>query len=150
MKYNVTDETLAVIPNGKHKSNIIENSTYHESNKTTKKVIEDSCEYFGVSYNSRVEGSEKIINTKYKTPIIIEETNRIIFFPISSPSRSNTVWISFNNIKEYYPRKNRKRTVVVFVNEYKMEIDVSYYSFNQQYLRAAKLNSILSNRILGK
>lgn len=150
MKYSINDETLAILPNGKKGSEILEEDNFFASERTTKKVIEDSCEYFGVSYNSRLEGSTNILNTKYKNPIIVEEINRIIFFPVNSPIRSNALWVSFKNIRNYYPTKNKKKTLIEFNNGKTIEIDVSYYSFNQQYLKASKLNSILSNRKVGK
>lgn len=150
MNYSVNDDTLAIIPNGKNKSNILESQKYFENNNPTKKVIEDSCEYFGVSYNSRVRGSMNIINSRYKTPIIIKDSSRMIFFPVSSPIRTNSLWVSFNNIKDYYPKRNKKKTIIIFKNGYKLEINVSFYSFNQQYLKASKLNSILSIRNMEK
>lgn len=141
MNYRVNDETLALIPNGYDSSQIIENNQNYIVNKTTFRVIEDSCAYFGVNYKSRLEGALKFINTKYKVPIIIQETNRLIFFPITSPTRGNTTWISFNNIENYYPCKNKRNTFVEFKNGFKMYFDISFYSFNQQYLKAAKLYS---------
>ena len=150
MRYNINDETLAVIPSGNKKSKILEKNKNYDLDISTFKVIEHSCEYFGVSYNSRLEGSYNFIKTKYKSPIIIEESSRLIFFPISSPKKHNSLWISFNNISEYYPCKNKRHTLIKFKNGYKMEVEVSYYSFNQQYLKAARLSTIITDRILQK
>ena len=141
MRYNINDETLAIIPSGNKKSKVVETTKDYDLDISTFKVIKRSCEYFGVSYNSRLEGSYNFIKTKYKSPIIIEETSRLIFFPISSPRKHNSLWISFNNINEYYPCKNKRHTLIIFKNGYKLEADISFYSFNQQYLKAAKLYS---------
>lgn len=141
MNYRVNDDTLAIVPNGYNGSQIIENDNNYVINRTTFKVIEDSCHYFGVDYKSRLEGALRFVNTRYKVPIIVQETKRLIFFPITSPTRSNTTWISFNNIDNYYPIKSRRNTMVVFKNGFKMSFDISFYSFNQQYLKAAKLYS---------
>ena len=146
MKYKVNIDTLALVPNGHCSSHVIENSNSYVLNKSTFRVIEDSCEYFGVDYKSRVKNSINFINSKYKTPIIVQETNRLIFFPITSPSRGNTTWISFNNIDNYYPCKNKKNTIVLFKNGKEMKIDVSFYSFNQQYLKASKIFTKLVDR----
>ncbi len=146
MKYKVNDDTLALIPNGFNSSQVIENKRNYVLDETTFKVIEDSCEYFGVDYKSRVKSSNYFANTKYKSPIIIQETSRLIFFPITSPTRNNTTWISFNNIYDYYPYRNKKKTMVEFKNGFKMQFDISFYSFNQQYLKAAKINSKLMDR----
>lgn len=148
MSYKINNKTLAILPSGDCKSKVLEKKKNYEVDTTTFKVIEESCEYFGSSYNSRVKGSFNYIKTKYKSPIIIEEISRIIFFPTSSPTKKNSLWVSYNNIKEYYPVKNNRHTVVKFKNGYRLEIDTSFYSFNQQYLKASRLSAILSERII--
>ena len=150
MKYNVNEKTLAVIPIGAKKSKILERSRHYEIEESSANIIEESCEYFGVSYKSRQKTTMNILDIKYKSPIIIEEYHRIIFFPLSSPTRSNTVWVSYNNIVSYEKSKRRNHTTVRFTNGQKMDLAISYYSFDQQYIRATKLNGILMNRILRK
>ena len=150
MNYKVNSDTFALVPSGYHSSQIIESDNSYIIDKSTFKVIEESCEYFGVNYKSRLDGSLKFVKSKYKAPIIVQETNRLIFFPITSPTRGNTTWISFNNIFEYKPYKNKKNTIVEFKNGFKMMLDVSYYSFNQQYLKASKIYAKLVDRIIKK
>ena len=121
MEYRVNDKTLAVLPCGDKKSRILENNR-----------------------------SSKFIKSRYKTPIIIEETSRLVFFPINSPTKKNALWVSYNNISEYFPCKNQRHTIIKFKNGYKMEVDVSFYSFNQQFLKASRLSAVLNDRILDK
>lgn len=148
MDYEVNSRTLAVIPTGDSRCKVVEDSRTYNINKTSFKVIEHSCEYFGVSYKSRLEGSQKFIKTKYKIPIVIEETSRLVFIPISATTKGNTLWLSYNNIIDFYPSKIKKKvTVVRFKNGYKMEIPVSFYSFNNQYLKASRLSAVLADRI---
>ncbi len=146
MSYKVNDSTLALLPNGYKGSQAIENKNNYILEESTFRVIEDSCEYFGVDYKSRVKNSTYYTNSRYKSPIVVQEANRIIFFPITSPTRNNTTWISFNNIEEYYPCKNKRKTIVVFKNGFEMIFDISFYSFNQQYLKASKINTKLVDR----
>lgn len=150
MNYEVNSKTLAIIPTTDSHCKVIEESRQYTLNKPSFKVIEHSCEYFGVSYRSRLEGSKKFTKTSYKIPIIIEETSRIIFFPVSSPTRKNTLWLSYNNIFDYYPGSKRTNTIVKFKNGYRMDIPISYYSFNNQYLKASRLSSVLLDRISNK
>lgn len=150
MKYNVNKKTLAVIPIGVKKSQVLEKNKNYEIPESSFNIIEESCEYFGSSYKSRLKSSMETINAKYKSPILIDEFNRIIFFPISSPTRGNTIWISYNNILKYEESKRRNHTLIHFTNGEKLDIAISYYSFNQQYLKATKLNSIVADRILRK
>lgn len=151
MNYEVNQDTLVVIPNGQCKCKVIEKRKSYNLNRNSFRVIEESCEYFGASYKSRLEGSHKYINIRYKAPIVIEESSRIIFFPISSVTRKNTTWISYNNVLDYQPSKSYKNmTIVRFKNGFKMEIPVSYYSFNNQYLKASRLSAVVADRIIKK
>ena len=151
MNYEVNENTFAIVPTSDNKCRVVEDKRTYNINKSSFKVIEHSCEYFGVSYQARLEGSQKFIKTKYKSPIIIEESSRLVFFPISSSSRENTVWISYNNIMDYYPSRTKKSvTVIRFKNGLKMEIPVSYYSFNNQYLKASRLSAVVADRIIRK
>lgn len=150
MRYNVNEKTLAILPIGLKKSKIFEKSRIYELKESSFSIIEGSCEHFGVSYNTRLRNTINTINSKYKNPIIIEDYHRIIFFPISSPTRSNTIWVSFNNIVDYVPSSRKNNTIVKFNNGQKLEIPISFYSFNQQYLKASNLSSKMTDRIFRK
>lgn len=151
MNYEVNKNTLAVIPTGKSRCRVVETKQTYNLNKTSFKVIEHSCEYFGVSYKSRLLGSQKFIKTRYKTPIIIEESSRLVFIPISSTTKCDTLWINYSNIFDFYPSRTKKSvTVLRFKNGFKMEIPVSYYSFNNQYLKASRLSAVLADRLSRK
>ena len=56
--YEVNINTLAILSCGKEKSRIIEKERDFIINKSTTKIIDDSCKYFGSSYLGRVEGSK--------------------------------------------------------------------------------------------
>ena len=149
MNYEINSKTFAIIPVSDRNSKIIEEKRNYNLNKTTFKIIEHSCEYFGVSYRSRLESSYRLIKTRYKVPIVIEEATRIIFIPVSVSEEKDNIWVSYNNIKEYYPSEIKKgATVLKFGNGFKMEVPVSFYSFNNQFLKAARLSAILSDRII--
>lgn len=151
MNYEINNKTLAIVSCDESKCKAIEYNNSYNLSKSSFKVIEHNCEYFGVDYKARINNSNRILKTKYKTPIIIEETSRLVFFPVNSPTNKNALWINYNNILEYYPSKyNKKITRIVFKNGMKMELPVSFYSFNNQYLKATKLNSILTDRLLKK
>lgn len=146
MDYEVNKNTLAVVPSGNKRCRVLEEKRTYNINQTSFKVIEHSCEYFGVSYKSRLKGSQKFIKSRYKSPIIVEETSSLVFIPISSPSKSDTFWINYQNIFDFYPSKKKRTTVIKFKNGLTMEVPVSYYSFNNQFLKAARLYSVLSER----
>ena len=108
-------------------------------------IIEESCEYFGSTYSGRHEGTKKLIGVSYKAPIIIEDLNNMIYFPTTSPRLSNCIWIALNNIQKY--KGVDGKTEILFNNNKKLKLNISYGSFDNQVLRATKLDSILRKRL---
>lgn len=142
--YYVNKATCAIIPIGKEKSKIIEFDNSFIVNKSSKAIIDDSCKYFGSSYQGRLDGSKKMLNMNYKLPIVIEEYNNLIFFPTSSPRFKECIWISLNNIKSYSKKGNY--SIIVFLEDVKFDLEISYYSLENQIFRAALLDSLLHKR----
>ena len=145
-KYEINSSTLAIIPIETKVSKIIEEENDYIINKSTTEVIDDSCKFFGSSYVGRFEGTKSLIGVSYKSPIIIEETKEIIFFPTSSPRFDNCFWISLNHIEIYQKKENC--SIIIFKNGQTLELDISYGSLDNQILRATRLESILRKRKL--
>jgi competence protein ComK len=144
--YEINNSTLAIIPVGDKVSKIIEEENNFVINKIPTEVVDDSCKFFGSSYLGRFEGTKSLLGVNYKSPIIIEETKEIIFFPTSSPRFNNCFWISLNNIENY--SKNEHKTIISFKNGQRIELNISYGSLENQILRATRLESILRKRKL--
>ena len=75
----------------------------------------------------------------------MEDTRNLVFFPTTSPIDNDCSWISLKNIKEYR-RLNNLQTEVEFKNGKIITVDISYNSFNNQVMRASRLESITRNR----
>ena len=145
ISYEINCNTLALLPVSIYETKIIEKDNTFIINNNTMDIIKNSCEFFGSSYLGRKEGTKNMTGIKSKCPIIIEETNNIIYFPTISPRLSTCSWISFNSIKRYI--NNNGKTTIIFENDKVLDLDISYGSFNNQVLRSAKLESILRKRI---
>lgn len=143
-KYEINNSTLAIIPISKNCSKVIEEDNNYIINNSTTEIIDHSCKYFGSSYNGRCEGTKNLVGFNYKTPIIIEESKEIIFFPTSSPRFDNCSWISLNNIEKY--KKNEKKSSIFFKNGIVVDFEISYSSLENQILRATMLESKLRQR----
>lgn len=143
-EYEVSPETLAIIPIGKKISKVIELWETFLIEKTPSEIIDDSCKYFGSSYIGRHEGTKSLIGVSYKSPIIIEETNSMIFFPTCSPRFQNCSWISLNHILKY--EKEEKYSKIFFKNGSFLSLDISYGSLQNQILRASLLESKIRSR----
>ena len=144
--YEISKDTLAVVPVGLNKSKVIEKDGDYIINKYPNKVMDDSCKYYGSSISGRQKGTTSLTGISYKTPIIVQEEGNIIFFPTSSPRLKNCVWLSLNNIDSYYYDFEKKACVIVFDNNSKLEIDMSYNVLNNQILKSQRLESIFNKR----
>ena len=144
MDYIINSNTVALIPIKNKITSVIEREDEFIINENTMKIVEDSCEYFGSSYLGRHKGTKNLTGINYKSPIIIEETRNIIFFPTTSPKDDNCAWISLHYIKNYFNKDGKIE--VLFENDKKYIFNMSYWSFDNQYLRATKLESILRKR----
>lgn len=142
--YEINSSTLAIIPISKNVSKIIEEEEIITVNKTTTEIIDDSCKFFGSSYLGRHEGTKNLIGIHYKAPIVIEESNDIIFFPTASPRFDNCYWISLKKILKY--KKEDGKTIIVFKNGYELPINISTGSLENQILRSTLLESVLRSR----
>lgn len=149
MDYEVNYDTQIILPIESTKSKIIEYDNEYIIKHSVQEVLEHSCEYFGSSYEGRKEGTKKMLGITHKSPIIIEESQKMIFFPTTSPERSDCIWINLEKIEKYYKIDNRK-SAIVFKNGDKLEFDVSYGSLSNQILRATRLKFILDERISKK
>ena len=142
--YYINRGTCAVVPIDKDVSEVIELECTYIVNKSSKQIIDESCKYFGSSYQGRFDGSKEILNMNYKLPILIEEFSNMIFFPTSSPRFEYSLWVSFNNIKEYV--KNGEGSKIIFNNNKELLLKTSYYSIENQIFRSAMLDSFIRRR----
>lgn len=145
ISYEINCDTLALLPVSENETKVIERNNVFLVKKPVMEIIENSCKYFGSSYLGRHEGTKNLIGITHKAPIIIEESKNLIYFPTSSPRLVNCAWIALNNIKTY-ESKNGK-TELLFNNNKKMKLNVSFGSFDNQVLRATKLEAVLRKRI---
>ena len=80
----------------------------------------------------------------YKLPIVIDDFNNLIFFPTSSPRFGQCLWISLNNISSYL--KNDDKSRLLFYNDVCLDLEISYYSLENQIFRVTMLDSLMRKR----
>lgn len=143
-KYEVNNETLAVIGLEKDKTKIMEKEKEYIIEDSAYEVMDYSCQYFGSSYVGRVEGSRTMLGANYKLPIIVEESSDLIFFPISSPDNPKCIWISLQWVEDVYDENGK--TFILLKNGKKVESTISKSSIKNQIMRSSRLNLILNDR----
>lgn len=142
--YEINKDTYAIMTIDDKVTKIMEKDDEYFINKNSYEVMEDSCAYYGSSCEGRVKGTKMILGSNYKVPIIIEETNEIIFFPTEAATNANCIWLSLNNIRSY--EKCNGFTKVIFNSGKELIVKMSISSFEMQILRANRLGSIIRKR----
>ena len=145
-EYEISKNTLAVIPIGEKKSKVIEKDNIYIIDESPNRIMDESCRYYGSSIGGRQKGTSNLTGITYKAPIIVQEEGSIIFFPTTSPRLKKCCWISLNNIDSYYYDFEKKTCVILFDNNFKLEFDISYCVLNNQVLKSHRLESIVNKR----
>ena len=145
MNYEINYDTQLILPLGEFKSKVIEHDDEYIVNSSVQEILEHSCEYFGSSFEGRKDGTRKMLGITHKSPIIVEESRKMIFFPTTSPEREDCIWINLEKIEKYYKVENGK-SAILFKNGDILEFDLSYGSLSNQILRATRLKFVLDER----
>ena len=104
--YEIDLSTLMLIGIDDNKTKIITFDNEFIVDIDSKKIIDGSCRFFGSSLSDRVNMTKRLINIKIKSPIVIEESRKIIFFPLKSIRDKCNIWISFNNLEKFIKSDN--------------------------------------------
>ena len=143
--YEINKDTCAILNYNNEISQIIEKNQEYLLPKKIFEVMEDSCAYYGSSYDGRVKGTKMMLGCNYKLPIIVEESNDIIFFPTNGTSNEKCSWISLNHVLKYEEYKGY--TKVTFTEGKSIVLKISISSFEMQLLRATRLQNLLKKRV---
>ena len=140
--YEINSSTQAIVPLNQNASIIYEEEEQFVVNQSSNSIIKKNCNLYGSSYIGRCEGTRYLTGIKTKFPIIIEEGRNIIFFPTTSSRTQQTTWIALNKINKLI--KKQYNSSILFKNSRKLDIDISYYSLENQFYKAI----LLKNKIL--
>ena len=142
--YEIDLSTVMLIGLNDEKTKVVTLDNEFIIDTDSKKIIDNSCKYFGSSLTDRVNMTKRLINIKSKSPIIIEESRDIIFFPLKSIRDKCNIWISFNNLSKYV--KLDDKTIFYFKNDKEVIIDFSYYIIDNQVTRSLMLDYEIKKR----
>lgn len=143
MPYIIDKNTILVIKSNNN-TIIYDNKEKHVIKRKIKDVLNDCCKYYGSSLKGRIEGTNYLLGSIYKAPIIISEYQEIIMFPTSSFKCDDCMWINYAWIEKYFCDDNK--TFIIFKNGLKIEINISTKIINNQILRSSRLESILKSK----
>lgn len=142
--YKITNDTLIIQSLSKKQVKIIELNSEILENINHIRMIQDSCIYYGSTYEGRIKSAKKILKIYRKIPIIISEKHNLLFFPICSTRLVNCIWISYNNLEKYKPLFNKTR--LYFTNNFYYDVDFSYNIIHNQVIKCMLLEKNLEKK----
>lgn len=144
--YEINEDTMAIIPISYYQTRIIEKERELIIEKKTYEIMEESCIYYGSTINGRIKAAKEILDCPYKTPLLVEESENIVFFPTKSAKEEDCLWINNNFVDKII--KQDAYTSLVFTNGYVLDINISKLSLQNQISRSARYENILNKRKL--
>ena len=144
MNYEISRGTLAIVPNEKDCSLVYEDESRYIVKENPFQIMENSCKYFGSTYEGRRNGAKEILGAEYKVPIVVEDSNNLIIFPTTSPLSNDCAWISLKRVKNI-EKIDQNNTKIIFDNEKEIIVNCSFRTIENQLSRAARLDIILRN-----
>ncbi len=144
MPYIIKAQTLALIPHGK-KTKVLEYHCEKIIDETIQKIIDHNCCLNGSDLEGRRKGSTYLIGASYKPPIILDEVAKIILIPTHSYRNPLCIWLVLENILKYTYKSNTEVTII-FKNNQKLDLNITYAKFDRQLLRATRLESAIRGR----
>ena len=145
MKYEINKGTLAILPEENGSSLVFEDEERYIVNEKPFNIMDESCKYFGSSYEGRKEGSKSILGAEYKVPVVVEDSTNLIVFPTTSPYADDCIWISLKRVSNIY-KIDACNSKIVFDNNKEIIIPCSFRSLENQLSRASRLDLVLRNR----
>ena len=144
-KYLVDNKTMAIL--GMFDGCKIINVEGEEivSNKLSTDIINESCLFYGCSLKGRVNGTKNLLGTTYKCPIILRESDEMVFFPTGSYRNSDCCWFALKYVQKYYIDRNFF-LIIVFTNGKKIKLNLSISVFDKQLIKATRLLNVLKSR----
>ena len=145
MKYEINRGTLAIVPNETTNSLVYEDEERYLIEEKPCQIMEESCKYFGSTYDGRKNSARDILGAEYKVPIIVEDSDNLIVFPTTSPQSDECIWISLRRVKKF-EKIDGTNTRIIFDNNKEIIVPCSYRSIENQVSRASRLDLIMRSR----
>lgn len=138
VKYEIDMSTLMIMSISENTTRVITIDDDFIVNDNSLSIIDNSCCFFGNSLKERINVTKRLVNISSKSPIIVEESRCILFFPLKSTRNKENIWVSYNNLDKY--EKNGDKTIFNFKCGKTVEIKFSYYIIDNQVTRSLILD----------
>ena len=134
--YLINENTVAILKNN-DKIQVINVDNSIVININLKRLINNNCLIYGSNLEGRKKFAEKILEKKYKLPIIISLEKKIILLQINAFRDEECLFIVGNKVLNYYIKDNY--LYIECINNIKFKTNISKYSFEKILINYLKL-----------
>lgn len=141
--YIINNKTVAICKKN-NKTVIYDVEKYRVINKNIKKIIELNCNFYGGNLIGRLIYSKKVLNLKYKLPIVLDQSSDLTLIQLNSFRNETTFILVLNKIVDYQVFKDKLKINCVGNNNFIIKMSIT--NFEKKLINAIKLNNTLKQR----
>lgn len=137
----IDHETLAIKPHfqEQYRSKIVKTDGYHYTEFTPYELLDERCVHFGSTLKGRQDAASRKLGI-YKSPVIVEP-GKLGFFPTTSISNPDCIWISDRAFSIVNPTENqdKNKSILMYQPNIFIEVNTSKWTITKQYERLQAL-----------
>lgn len=137
----ITESTMAIIPHytntGHLHSTLLETFGETQIEESTYCLLNDSCVYYGGSFDGSLESARSILKGQKNLPIMVSIPLKYCMIPLGSPMKKDTAWVAYQHINDI--DSNGPNSIIIFHNQVKLEVNISKDVLERRREKAAHL-----------
>lgn len=137
----ITESTMAIIPHytntGHLHSTLLETFGEIQIEESTYCVLNESCVYYGGSFDGSLKSARSILKGQKNLPIMVSIPLKYCMIPLGSPMKKDTAWVAYHHIKDIV--SNGPSSTIIFHNQVKLEVTISKSVLERRREKAAYL-----------
>jgi len=123
----ITESTMALLPHytntGHLHCTLLETFGETRIEQNTYFVLNESCVYYGGSFDGSLKSTRRILKGQKNLPIMVSIPLEYCMIPLGSPMKKDTAWVAYHHIEDVKPKG--LNSIIIFYNQVKLEVNVS-------------------------
>ena len=142
MDYIINNKTNYLLFDGKNTIINENGNDFILINNRIDEILNNSCIFYGSTLIGRKTAAKRLISSRYKMPILINEVNNLLFFSVKN--KSEIIWFNFSRVVDF--KKYNEVIKVIFKDNYYKRFNISWSIFNNQILKSSRLLYVFNSR----
>ncbi|WP_226528048.1 competence protein ComK [Metabacillus niabensis] len=123
----ITESTMALLPHytntGHLHCTLLETFGETRIEQNTYFVLNESCVYYGGSFDGSLKSARSILKGQKNLPIMVSIPLKYCMIPLGSPMKKDTAWVAYQHIKDI--ESKGPSSTINFLNQVKLEVNIS-------------------------